>query len=107
MPVAVHYFVMQICIFVLKLGRNMNYMDLVGYRYHKFVKLLTWGGDASKFHDFHNHGDIALISFQTYYGKDISIFWNEWPTHHSLSDDAIDYTHQSAHLGGGRIIYWP
>ena len=58
-------------------------------------------GDASKFHDFHNHGDIALISFQTYYGKGNSIFWIAWPTHHSLSDDAIYYTHQSAHLGGG------
>ena len=42
-PDAVHYFVMQIYIFILKLGRNMNYMDLVGYRYHKSVKLLTWG----------------------------------------------------------------
>ena len=74
MPVAVHYFVIQICIFVLKLGRNMNYMDLVGYQYHKSVKLLIWW-DASKCHDFHNHGDIALSSFQTCYGKGNS-FWD-------------------------------
>ena len=65
------------------------------------IREAPYMGDASKFHDFHNHGDIALIPFQTYHRKDNSNFSIVWPTHHSLSDDAIYYTHQSAHLGGG------
>ena len=38
MPMAVHYFVMQICIFGLTLWWKYKYMDLVRYKYHEFVK---------------------------------------------------------------------
>ena len=38
-PIAVHYFVMLICIFRPKLGEKYEYMDLVGYEYHEFMEL--------------------------------------------------------------------
>ena len=39
MPIAVHYFVMQICIFRPTLGEKYDYIDLVGYKYHESVRL--------------------------------------------------------------------
>ena len=38
-PIAVHYFVMLICIFWYKSGEKYEYLDLVGYKYHESMEL--------------------------------------------------------------------
>ena len=86
-------------------GGNYEYMGIVGYKYRGFMKLHAT--KAYRFYGFHNHGDHALIFIQSYHGKGNSILFGlHSPHHHSWPDDAMNFTHQSAHLGGG-MIYWP